>query len=54
MRGDNMPEREGDRVVETAIEARAGVTGKGGRYVLAVSTIVAAIVMAGLFLYFFW
>lgn len=49
-----MSEREGDRVVETTIEARAGVTGKGGRYVLTISTIAAALFMVGVFLYFFW
>lgn len=49
-----MPETEGDRVVETTTEARAGVTGKGGRYVLTISTIAAALFMVGVFLYFFW
>lgn len=48
-----MPEREGDRIVETPTEARAGVTGQGGRYVLAIGTIVAALFMLGVHLYFF-
>ncbi len=48
-----MPERRGDRIVETPTEARAGVTGKGGRYVLAISTIATAVVFVGVYLYFF-
>jgi acid phosphatase family membrane protein YuiD len=34
-----MPERRGERVVETKTEARAGVTGHNVRYVLAFSLI---------------
>lgn len=34
-----MPERNDDRVTETPTEVRAGVTGLGGRYVPAFSTI---------------
>ena len=33
-----MPHREGDRIVETPTEARAGVTGQNVRTVLAVGT----------------
>ena len=49
-----MPEGQGNRIVETTTEVRAGVTGHGERYVLAISTIVAAIVMAGVFIHVFW
>jgi hypothetical protein len=34
-----MPHREGDHIVETTTEARAGVTGHNARYVLVWSTL---------------
>ena len=48
-----MPERRGQRVVETKTEARAGVTGHNVRYVLAFSLagIIAAFVV--IYLLFF-
>ncbi len=48
-----MPEKNGDRIIETPTEARAATTGQGGRYVLAIGTVVTAVLMAGVFLYFF-
>ena len=52
--GEDMPERQGNRIIETTTEARAGVTGRGGRFVLAISTIATAVFMLGVYLYFFW
>lgn len=49
-----MPEVEDGHIVETPTEARAGVTGMGGRQVLAWSTIAAAVLMVAVFLWFFW
>jgi hypothetical protein len=48
-----MPEVENDHVVETPTEARAGVTGHGARYVLAVSTIGVVVIFAVVYLVFF-
>ena len=48
-----MPEKEGDHIVKTPTEARAGVTGKGGRYVLAISTFATVVVFVGVYLLFF-
>jgi hypothetical protein len=49
----DMSEKKGDRIVETPTESRAGITGQGGRYILAISTIAAALVFVGVYLYFF-
>ncbi len=48
-----MVKKEHGRIVETATEARAATTGQGGRYVLAIATIASALVMVGVFIYFF-
>jgi hypothetical protein len=45
-----MPERRGERVVETKTEARAGVTGHNVRYVLAFS--LAGIIAAFIVIFF--
>jgi acid phosphatase family membrane protein YuiD len=45
-----MPERRGERVVETKTEARSGVTGHNVRYVLAFSLI--GIIAAFIVIYF--
>ena len=50
----DMPHVENDRIVETADEARAGTTGHGARYVLAISTVLSVIVVAGAFIWFVW
>lgn len=49
-----MPDIEKDHVVETPEEARSGVTGHGVRYVLASSTIGAAIAVLLVLGWFFW
>jgi hypothetical protein len=41
-----MPTTSGDHVVESATEARQGVTGHNVRYVLVIGTVAAAIAMA--------
>jgi hypothetical protein len=48
-----MPHREGDRIVETATEARSGVTGHNVRYVLTIGTAALVVLFAGTYLYFF-
>lgn len=48
-----MPQREGDRIVETANEARGGVTGHGVRYVLAFGIVSCAVLFLAIYLYFF-
>lgn len=48
-----MPHVEDNQVFETTTEARAGVTGTGARYVLAISTISLAIIFVGVYLFFF-
>lgn len=48
-----MPQVENNRIVETANEARAGTTGHGVRYVLAVGTVVAVALIAVVYLYYF-
>lgn len=48
-----MPETQNDRIVETPIEARAGVTGHNARYVLAFGTAGAIALFAIVFLYYF-
>ena len=54
---DDMPERQvrqdGDQIVETTTEARAGYTGLGVRRVLAFGTIGVAILFALIWLYYF-
>ncbi len=49
-----MPELEGDHIAETPVEARAGVTGHGVRYVLALSTIGAAVAVLAVLALFLW
>ena len=46
-------EREGNRIVETAAEARGGVTGHNVRYVLAAGTVGVVVLFVGVYLYFF-
>jgi hypothetical protein len=46
-------ERNGDRINETATEARAGVTGQNVRYVLVASTLGVAVLFAAVYFYFF-
>ena len=41
-----MPRVEDNRIVESATEARAGVTGHNVRYVLAISTLAAIVLVA--------
>ncbi len=48
-----MPRREGDHIVETAEEARAGVTGQGLRYVLIFGTVGGVVLLAAVYIYFF-
>ena len=48
-----MPTRSGDRTVETATEARQGVTGHNVRYVLVISTVAALVVLFGIYFAFF-
>jgi hypothetical protein len=48
-----MPHVENDRIVETATEARAGVTGQGVRYVLAFGTVGVIVLFTIVYLYFF-
>ena len=49
-----MPEVEDGHIVETPTEARAGVTGRGVRYVLAVSTAGAAVALLLVLALFLW
>lgn len=48
-----MPEFENDRIVESATEARAGVTGHNVRYVLAGGTGAAIVLLAMVYLFYF-
>ena len=48
-----MAKREGNHVVETATEARAGKTGQQVRYVLILSTVGVVLLFAGIYIYFF-
>jgi hypothetical protein len=48
-----MPERQGDRIVETATEARAGTKDKPQRNVLIISTILVMVLFAAIWLYYF-
>ena len=48
-----MPERQGDRIVETATEARAGTKDKPQRNVLIISTILGIVVLGAIWLYYF-
>jgi hypothetical protein len=48
-----MPQRQGDRIVESATEARAGVTGHNVRYVLAIGIAAVALLFAAVYLYYF-
>jgi hypothetical protein len=48
-----MATRENNRIVETPIEARGGVTGHKARFVLFFSTALVVVLFAGVFLYFF-
>jgi hypothetical protein len=44
---------EQPRIVKSTTEAREGVTGHNVRYVLVVSVVGAAVVLAGLWFYYF-
>jgi len=46
-------QRNGDRIVESPTEARAGETGHNVRTVLAAGTIGLAVLFAAVYLYFF-
>jgi hypothetical protein len=46
-------ERNGDRINQSATEARAGVTGHNVRYVLTAGTLSVAVLFAAVYLYFF-
>lgn len=48
-----MPQREQGRTVETATEARAGVTGHGVRWVLVLGTAAIVVIFAVLWLSYF-
>ena len=48
-----MPQRQGNTVIETPNEARAGVTGHGVRYVLAFGTAGCVVLFVALYVYFF-
>jgi len=48
-----MPYREGDHVVETATEARAGETGHHVRYVLAIGVAAVIVLFVAIYLYYF-
>ena len=48
-----MPHREGGQIVETATEARTGVTGHNVRTVLAAGTAALVVLFFGVYLYFF-
>lgn len=48
-----MATRENDHIVESTVEARAGVTGHKARFVLFFSTALVVVLFAGVFLYYF-
>ncbi len=49
-----MPHQEGDHIVETATEARAGVTGHHVRHVLAWSTLAVIVLFAAAYAVVSW
>jgi hypothetical protein len=48
-----MPHMEGERIVETATEARAGRPGRPVLYVLIASTLAIITLFSAVFLYYF-
>jgi hypothetical protein len=48
-----MPQRQGDTIVATKTEARAGVTGQHMRYVLIFGTAGCVVFFAAVYVYFF-
>jgi len=48
-----MATRENDHIVESPVEARAGVTGHKVRFVLFFSTALVVVLFVAVFLYFF-
>jgi hypothetical protein len=48
-----MPQQEQGRIVETKIEARAGVTGHGVRWVLVLSITAVVVIFAILYVHYF-
>lgn len=48
-----MATRENDHIVESPVEARAGVTGHNARYVLLVSTVLVVALFAAVYLLYF-
>jgi hypothetical protein len=46
-------ERQGNRIVESTTEARAGETGHNVRIVLVASTLGVAVLFAAVYLYYF-
>jgi hypothetical protein len=48
-----MPERHGDKVIESTTEARAAVSGTGTRWVLMIGTLAVVVIFVLLWLYYF-
>jgi hypothetical protein len=48
-----MPQKQGDTIVATETEARAGVTGQHMRYVLAGGIIGCVLLFAAVYIFFF-
>lgn len=48
-----MATRENQTIVESPVEARAGVTGHKARYVLFFSTALVVVLFVGVYLYYF-
>jgi hypothetical protein len=48
-----MPQQEQGRIVETKTEARAGVTGHGVRWILALSIAAVVVIFAILYVHYF-
>jgi hypothetical protein len=48
-----MAKAEGDHIVETTTQARAGVTGHHVRYVLMLGTIGVIVLFAAVYIYYF-
>jgi hypothetical protein len=48
-----MPERQGDQIIESTTEARAGVSGHGLRWMLLIGTAAVVILFAFLWLHYF-
>jgi hypothetical protein len=46
-------ERQGNRIVESRTEARAGVTGQNVRYVLAAGTLGVIVLFGAVYFYYF-